>query len=114
MKRKHLTVAEYDTIKQLTGMSLRIGQVAEIVKRSKSTVSFIKRSDSYDGYMDIIHAYIAKSKEKIVPGLEQEQKAEDEYMASGKSVVSELTRIADAMERLATAWENKPKRPFGL
>lgn len=128
MKYKQLTEENYKEIKYLLALKIKASVVAKITKRSQGTISTVKRSTSFANYHALIKEYIVKRKlqkqldkadavartfgyeanDAPVPSETQD------YMVSGRSIVSELYRIAEAMERLATAWETKPKRPFGL
>ncbi len=57
MLRPRTTEEEYKYIKELLRIGYGSTAVAKMTKRSKSTVQFMKRSENYNDYLDIIKSY---------------------------------------------------------
>lgn len=119
-KWKNLTPAEFKKIKALLDAGVSRIQVSKIMERSTATVTMISRAGSFDEYLDIVRSYY---KTKSVAKQEEEAKVEetiDEVNAAKRVVLhthegteaTSLNRIANALERLADAWEASPKKKF--
>lgn len=121
---KQMNEAEFNRIKALINANvLPKVKVAELVGRSPSAISTISRSKDFDEYKSIINAYLEASKARrttvkaakaIIDEPSEDDKLEQSLveLAQGEPTkeVDPLARIADAMERLATAWESTPNK----
>lgn len=108
---KNLNEKEFYDIKrvlEVPGISRQ--QAADIVKRSYATVMVIQKHDTYEGYREEVRQTVAKSKarraaelESIVPALPINE-VEVHIPASNEQA---LERIANALERMADAWDKE-------
>ena len=125
-----LTRDEYDKIKMLTTLIKSNVQIKSLVNRSTATISVIKKSTDFDDYTRIYREYAERAPSKIAarakaandtviqqPELdlkEQEKKTEIKqetfFYTPTEQTAIELTRIANALERLADAWEASPSK----
>ena len=59
-KRTRINQKEYDTIKQLLSLGLKVSQVVAVTKRSDSTIKSINRSTDMQNYRETIRNYVPK------------------------------------------------------
>jgi hypothetical protein len=113
-KYTQMTPDEYKRIKWLADQpGLSNVQIAKIMGRSDATVFYIKKSEDFNDYRSIIREMSDRKKVKPAvettleetPGLVHEVTAEP--VETGPT---ELSRIADALEKLVVAWETAPKK----
>lgn len=100
---KMMKPSEYDHIKKLLALKLKSTQVSEITGRSSATVCYVKKSTDFADYHDICNKYNNK-----VTSVKKEVSLDNPDKRD--YVVSNLDRIATALERLATAWEARPEK----
>lgn len=115
---KHLTTKEYEQIKELRGLGMSLNKVASITKRSVATVHSISNSDNFQDYKTKLTLRYKKPAPKAIEREPLDVFTPVETVPAPPSTAHEgteatsLLRIANALERLADAWENKPKRKF--
>ena len=66
-----LTETDYEHIKYLLGLGISGKQVAEVLMRGASTVSYVKRSTSFKDYRDIVAA-VREERDGFTPIIQQE------------------------------------------
>jgi hypothetical protein len=123
-KGKRLTQDDYDQIKLLLAAGLKPSLVSEVSFRSHGTVNRIQQSKDFTDYKaelaKINAVYHARANNRTASPAEQEilNKIEDPETPAGHVVQApgmslsevQMERIANALERLADAWEAHPKR----
>ena len=106
MKRK-----EVDKIKKLHEAGLSQKQISDYTGRSTATVSSLSKADwDYDQYKrDLKESYREKELEKVIVPADSVPTLSTDNSES-ETVMSVLQSINKNLERLADAWEKKPKR----
>lgn len=116
---KKMTKEEFDKIKTLCNTSLSNKQIMQVTGRSIAVIIYVKRADSYDEYREIVDKVYRNSnyfKKRNEEKAQAETKtAETKTIETAETTLESpevivLTRIAMALERLADAWENSPKK----
>lgn len=108
MKRfKKIKENEYKTIKSLLDVGVKASDIMKsgVSTRSKSTLSYIKNTDSFEGYKNMIAKKLEKQKKQ--EPLKTPVKNNDNVSNEILTLLKELVKNTD---RLATAWEKNPKR----
>ena len=122
---KHLSTDEFKQAKLLQQAGLSANLSAKTMKRSPSVMSAIYKADSFDEYKANARDSIQRS--YVNRGLTPQGKMPEEASATVESMLEDgksedavdtqtnddshnLARIASALERLADAWENTPKK----
>ena len=124
-----LTPGEYNAIKAFCDMEgLSLTAISKATKRSVATIHYIRRSTDFEDYLDFSRKRIRDGKNKAIveetPDVSTRlvEQATEEDVAQAESVnaikvnahegteATSLLRIANAMERLADDWEEKPKK----
>lgn len=118
-KYKQLQEPEYHKIKALCNAGLNDTQIVKIMERSKATISTVRRSTDFADYKRIVHTYSEQrmSYRQREEGKKIEEKIDTENAShpvvtkthAGTEATS-LLRIANALERLADAWEAQPNK----
>jgi len=122
-KYKSLNKKEYVQIKALLDAGVPVGVLGKMMERSQATISNIKRSKDFDDYHVIIRSYYApKPKSVVIEEAKIEQHIDEvnetepthlpKVQAHDGTEATSLLRIANALERMADAWESKPKGIF--
>lgn len=125
-KRKMVDEKRFQYIKQFTELNLTTKQIVMVTGAGQATVDRIKKAKDFADYKNIIRARVeteraAKKAPKSieVPRQDAPQEiAEDGtvrktfFFTPAEQSAVELTRIANALERLADAWEAKPGKGF--
>ena len=109
-KGTHLTEQDYKTAKALVDAGVSNSDVAKITRRSASTIGYIQRSTSFDNYKELVNI---KHQKSLAKKQTDKTKTEPKQQPVVITEQSELTRIANALERLVDAWEAQPRRLFG-
>ena len=111
-----LTDKDFSTIKTLLEAKLGVSKIHDITGRSFGVIGIVRNSVSYNDYRSQVRAITDKNSKKIIDSGEKEilEKAGTIWNTgkSGKSntdeIVEVLKNINTSLERLATAWENRP------
>lgn len=114
VKYRILTHEEFDKIKTLHGMNLSNKQIQSILgnNRSTHTIAKIRHFDTLETYRKACSDAQAETASRNPSKLElANDGAVQPRVPSIVSVTdSQLVRIANALERLADAWESAPKK----
>lgn len=109
-KRKtfsQMTEAEFKSLKSLTNAGVKINVVSRATGRAtgraNDTVKRVSRATDFEHYRILTKEQTAKY---MNPATTHAPEPSEEEVPQ----VSELTRIADALERLAEAWESTPNK----
>jgi hypothetical protein len=121
---KKVTEQEFATTKQLQAMGLNASKIRKITGRGLTAVGRMFEVESLEDYRQLTLAAKAKTdarkaakaaSARIEPtaevATETEEIEEDQHLQTSFSFNSKhdtLVRIAEALERLADAWENSP------
>lgn len=104
MKRR-LLEEDFNNIKQLQDLKLKTKQIAHITGFSGATINRVKHTLTFADYKTFVKMLNPHNKpNQIVQTLAVDQPVETTLQ------IDHLERIADALERLATAWESKPNK----
>ena len=93
---------EYDRIKKLLDMGFNGVDTEKISGRSSATISFIKRSNSFDNYHELSTPKKVEKKEAPVENTDAPSETDL------PNVIALLERIATAQEKMAEYW--KPRK----
>ena len=120
--RKRITEEDFKQMKLLQSYGLKAKATASISQRSTSTVCRVYLYDSYAEYRTALSEYnqlhgTAAAKSELPPAINE---ADNDVSSQPEPLIQSavstddtliaLNRIADAIERLETAWTNAPKR----
>lgn len=111
---KHITDQDFKSIKALLESGVSVSVVAKATGRAYTTVRAIYKTSTVEEYKMYVSEYHNKKREvvdttpKHLP--EELEVAEEPQRTRFSSDSVNLDRIATALERMADAWENKPKR----
>lgn len=113
----HIGQEEFSSVKALQAANLPVSTVHKATGRSHSTIQRIYNADTLERYVELTkikNGYIKKDAPVKVETVEEpEQQAErGTFYTPNEQSAIELTRIANALERLADAWETSPKKKF--
>lgn len=117
-KYKKITEQEFNNIKQLTGL-ISTSKVAEITKRSRATISNIKRAETVQEYRELVRAYGENKKTADIFPLDSDLSTVVPNELSGVTAdaVSDIDRIVAALGaintsilKLVDAWEAKSEK----
>lgn len=116
---KRITEDRYNKIKQLIDMGISQSTIIKELAISLSTVSRVKMTKDYDDYI----ALRKTERERYLAGLKNEavEKPKVEKVVKytvndtkpnvdSQKMLTQLTRIADGIEKLIDAWEQQPKK----
>lgn len=113
------TESDFETVKGLLGYKLSHKQIAQATGWGAATVARAATAETYVDYMEVVARYTAKKPveqalTESVPAIEETEVEEilepvNEEEAI-KMTVNAVERIAVALERMADAWENSPKK----
>jgi len=116
-RSKTITKETFDTCKLLLGRGLSQKTVAEAMQFGHATVSRINAHSDYQGYrayMNEMREKYRKPKESVEQDLDKViddfKKADIDASIAQFNAGYELHRVANALERLAFAWENPTKK----
>ena len=126
-KYKQMNEKEFNKVKLLAEAGLSTGAISKVTGRACSTVSWVKRSDSFEHYRELTREYLESRRKanevEAAPVQATEPEAESDmqdiigktfYYTPAEQTAVELTRIANALERMADAWESTPDKKRGL
>lgn len=110
IKRTTITLDVFTRTKTLLGADLTITQVANLAGISQQSVGRIAKASTFADYKkqrsEAMKAYHAKNTAVAAPA-DAQQPTPTKPTTAPKS---DLARIADALERLADAWEAAPTK----
>lgn len=108
---KHLTPKDFDQIKKLLELGLSVRQIADIIKRSASTVNEIRKQDSYESYRNHVTERNKLAKQRVVRELSQEAKnlvlVDDVELQAPSEIESLTIAIIELTELLRTKTSKK-------
>lgn len=105
---KKLNEAEFKSLKLLTDAGIKRSVVCRATGRSNDTIRRIESAKNFTDYRAITQAQLDKYTSPVPePG---EVLPLENVVVASTPQPSELTRIADALERLANAWEAAPNK----
>lgn len=116
--KTRLTQETFDKVKLLQNAGVKTAMAVQITGLSSASVSRIFRFDTWNAYKtwrtEQTRKYHQEPKAKAPKSVEVPRQDSEEpkaifYTASEQSAI-ELTRIANALERLADAWEVQPTK----
>jgi IS30 family transposase len=113
---KNLTKDTFESIKQLQEHGLSNRQMAKITNFSLATIDRAKKQETWADYVKYKKDYNVKRRGQIAQKQTKAytwiQSVVDEKKEPAKAVISDyhLSRIANALERLADAWEKQPSK----
>lgn len=116
---KRITEDRYNKIKQLIDMGISQSTIIKELAISLSTVSRVKMTKDYDDYIALRKTererYLAGQAQEAVGKPKVEKMVEYTVNAQKPSVdsqklLTQITRIADGIEKLVEAWEQQPKK----
>lgn len=117
-KKTRLNQEAFDKVKLLQNAGVKTAMAVQITGLSSASVSRIFRFDTWNAYKtwrtEQTRKYHPEPKAKAPKSVEVPRQDSEEpkaifYTASEQSAI-ELTRIANALERLADAWEAQPAK----
>lgn len=113
------TEKDFDTAKQLLKLDLTVGTVAKATGWGKATIGRAAMSETYLDYTTLTQSYTAKKPVVEVTAPEISEQSAASLTHSSKISAADIRtltatdpveRIANALERLADAWESAPKK----
>lgn len=111
--RTHIKADEFKSIKALASAGVSVATASRATGRSYNTVDRIFKSTDFENYTHLTQVKNGKAVEPVV-----EEKHPDAPVPSMNDLMVSLhkrnvdaqERQASALERLADAWENSPKK----
>lgn len=98
---KKLTTDDFFKIKQLAELGIQNTQIAALVNKSPTTIGEVRKYTSLEEYLDAQQKRLAKS------GGDAQENPVAKLPSVPTPQSGQLTRIADALERLVVAWERR-------
>lgn len=94
---------EFRRLKELTRTDMTIAQAAMVSRRSKVTISRIKKSESYEDYKQIVSTYNYGSNSSPIAGFEVYDPGKPKKR---KARVNDVKEMVDAIERMYETLRN--------
>lgn len=102
IRRKHLKEEEYKAIKSLLDNKVKIAVVSMVMKRSIATISWIKKSTSFEDYRAIVSSYSKYTKKPIVPAVAEPQAQPEQSQLLPEGTDKKLDMILELLIKLTS------------